>query len=161
MVGARRPLVPAGTTSINIKQVHPKAARAASAAGAASPQTGDNHADVSVLDVPAGRLGLGLLHHRPPDPRERGSFRDFYSRADTFWGNAGEYLKGFRTRIAAWLVMLPSALIGLYDFLLPIVADIDFAPVTAKVPAVAWPLILLAVGALFRWLRKVTTTAEG
>jgi hypothetical protein len=108
----------------------------------------------------AGLISAYVIIVRPI-LEQRGSFRDFYSRADSFWANVGEYLKGFRTRIAAWLVMLPSALIGIHDFLLPIVADIDFAPVTSKVPAVAWPFILLAVGALFRWLRKVTTTPEG
>ena len=108
----------------------------------------------------AGLISAYVIIVRPI-LEQRGSFRDFYSRADSFWGSVGEYLKGFRTRVAAWLVMLPSALIGIHDFLLPLVADIDFAPVTSKVPAVAWPFILLAVGALFRWLRKVTTTPEG
>lgn len=69
-------------------------------------------------------------------------------------------LAGFRTKIATWALMIPSGLVGLYDTIAPMAAGIDWTPVTAKVPAVAWPFILLAIGAIFHYLRKITEGPE-
>lgn len=107
----------------------------------------------------AGLISAYIIIIRPI-LRERGAFKDFYDRADTFWQAVNDYTCGFRTKIAAWLIMLPSALVGIYDFVVPLMTGIDFAPITTSVPAWAWPFILLAIGALFRWLRKITDGPE-
>jgi len=67
-------------------------------------------------------------------------------------------LKGLRTIIAARLVTLCGVLVGLHDFLMPYVAGVDWTPFTARVPAWTVPLILVATGALFEALRRVTRT---
>jgi hypothetical protein len=96
-----------------------------------------------------------------PILRDRGYFTDFYTMADSFWHRLGRYLKGVRTRLAANLLMLASALISLHDFILPATVGIDWTPVYSLLPPWAWTAVFFLIAALFRWLRKLTTTAEG
>jgi hypothetical protein len=83
-------------------------------------------------------------------------FDDFHRREQGLM----DALKGFRTRIAAWFVVLASALVGAYDLVVPMAMGIDWAPITEKIPPIAWPFITLGIGLLFRWLRWLTTGPE-
>ena len=96
-----------------------------------------------------------------PVLRQRGYFADFYEATDSRWKALGLYLQGLRTRLAANLLMLASALITLHDFILPAASGIDWTPVYSLLPPWAWTAVFFLVAALFRWLRKVTTRPEG
>ena len=45
--------------------------------------------------------------------------------------------------------------------LLPATAGIDWTPVYSLLPPWGWTAVFFLFAALFRWLRKVTTTPEG
>jgi hypothetical protein len=115
---------------------------------------------LSALFFVAGLVSayLGIVR---PALRQRGYFADFYARADSFWQAAADYVRGLRTKLAANLLMLASGLVTLHDFILPATAGIDWTPVYSLLPPWAWTAVFFLVAALFRWLRKVTTTPEG
>jgi hypothetical protein len=69
-------------------------------------------------------------------------------------------LCGFRTMLISWAIMFAGVLVELYDFFAPMVAGVDISPITDDIPRWAWPLIVIAIGALFRWLRKITVMPE-
>src|SRR3954462_11246783 len=81
-----------------------------------------------------------LLHSQP-------TLADYYSRADSFWAALGAKLSGVRTKLAAGLLMLASFLVTMHDFLLPFATGIDWTPITQLLPAWAWPVLSLALGA--------------
>ena len=115
---------------------------------------------LSVLFFLAGLVSayIGVVR---PILRQRGYFADFYARSDLFWRAAADYVRGLRTRLAANLLMLASGLVTLHDFILPATAGIDWTPVYSLLPPWGWTAVFFLVAALFRWLRKVTTTPEG
>jgi hypothetical protein len=94
-----------------------------------------------------------LLHSQP-------TLADYYSRADSFWAALGAKLSGVRTKLAAGLLMLASFLVTMHDFLLPFATGIDWTPITQLLPAWAWPVLSLALGALFWWLRQLTSKTQ-
>lgn len=69
-------------------------------------------------------------------------------------------IKGFRTMIVSWLIMVASAMVSAYDFLAPIAGGVDWHGLIDRVPPWLWPIILFAVAALFAWLRKLTTAPQ-
>jgi hypothetical protein len=77
------------------------------------------------------------------------------------WEKLKLKLRGWRTIIAANLYVLAGALVGVHDFIIPYIAGIDWQPVTRQVPDWAWPFIVVGTGALFGWLRTVTTGPVG
>jgi hypothetical protein len=93
-----------------------------------------------------------LLHARP-------AFAEFYARSGSWWEAVWAKFSTVKTKSAAAFVGTASALIELHDFVLP-AAGVDWAPLTAKIPPVAWPIVSLGVAALFYWLRKVTAKAQ-
>lgn len=72
------------------------------------------------------------------------------------WTQVQAKITGWRTRIAARLVMIGGVFVGLYDNALPLVSGQDWTPLTAKIPAWALPVGMVGVGLLFAWLRKIT-----
>jgi hypothetical protein len=46
--------------------------------------------------------------------------------------------------------------VSAYDFLAPIVGGVDVSSLAAHVPSWAWPLILIAVTALYQFLRNLS-----
>ena len=42
-----------------------------------------------------------------------------------------------------------------HDFIAPIMSGVDVSSIAAKVPSLAWPLILISVTALFQFLRNL------
>lgn len=96
-----------------------------------------------------------------PILRQRAASRDAVEALEFgFLDRLSAYVYGLKTRLAAWAVILPSMLVSAHDFLLPLVSTVDVSPLTAAVPQWAWPLVLIGVGALFRWLRSITTGPE-
>lgn len=65
-------------------------------------------------------------------------------------------ITGWRTRIAARLVMIGGMTVGLYDNALPLIGGQDWAPLKEKIPAWVLPVGMVGVGLLFAWLRKIT-----
>lgn len=66
-------------------------------------------------------------------------------------------LKGFRTMIASWSLMIASGLVACYDFLAPIATGVDWHGLTDEIPPWAWPIIMFVIAALFAYLRKIST----
>ena len=48
-----------------------------------------------------------------------------------------------------------SAAVTGYDFFAPIVSGVDMSSLTSRVPSWAWPLVLMALTALFQFLRNL------
>lgn len=92
--------------------------------------------------------------------KARPQFLDFYARSDSFWASVRMKLNTIKTKLAAMLLMAASALIELHDFILPAATGIDWAPITANVPAAVWPFLSLSIAGLFYWLRKVTAKTQ-
>ena len=74
----------------------------------------------------------------------------------SFADRARAKLVGWRTRIAARMIMLSGVVVGLYDQILPLVVGQDWTPLTAKLPGWALPVGMVAAGALFAWLRRIS-----
>lgn len=96
-----------------------------------------------------------------PVLRRRPELADLYAQADGFWARLNVRLKGLRTRLAARLYLLAGAFVSLYDVVIPMTTGVDWSPLTAKIPPVAWPFIMIGTGILFAWLRNVTTSPAG
>tara|TARA_R110000868_G_scaffold13553_1_gene63034 strand:- start:290 stop:694 length:405 start_codon:yes stop_codon:yes gene_type:complete len=92
-----------------------------------------------------------------PVLRQRSEVAGPHGISDVFWTNAGFWFKGLKTKLAAHAVMLVGVLVGMHDFLLPFIISTDMTPLTGKVPAWVWPIVTVAVGALFSYLRTITT----
>jgi hypothetical protein len=65
-------------------------------------------------------------------------------------------ITGWKTKITARLTMIAGILVGLYDQVLPYITGQDWTPLTAKVPAWALPVGMVAAGIVFDWLRRIT-----
>ncbi len=108
-------------------------------------------------------IAVGLLYFFVVRPvlRAAPSWTAFYRQAEdvehSLWARFTGILIGLRTVIAARLVTLCGLIVGIHDFILPYVAGVDWAPFTARVPAWSVPLLIVATGALFEWLRRLTT----
>jgi hypothetical protein len=92
--------------------------------------------------------------------KSRPQFKDFYAATDSFWAALWGKFNTIKTKASAAFVMIASTLVGLHDFLLPIITGIDWTPVTANVPAWVWPIASFGIGALFLWLRHVTERTQ-
>lgn len=90
-----------------------------------------------------------LLHNRP-------SFAEFRARGISFWRAVWAKLAFIKTKIVAGLLMIGSAIVTAYDFLMPVITGTDWSPLTAKIPQWVQPLIWFGIGALFLWLRHIT-----
>lgn len=108
--------------------------------------------------LPVGFLAVGLLAFYivviRPVLRSFHFFDAITKQEKTYW----EALSGFRQMIVAWFLIIASAMVGIYDFVTPFVAGQNWAPVVQLLPSWAWPFIWLAIGVLFAYLRKITTT---
>ena len=91
-----------------------------------------------------------------PILRTRPACTSFYDRADTFWEAVWMKMRGIKTKLASALVMISSALVGLHDFVMPVLVGIEWDPVTRNVPAWVWPVAAFGIGLLFKYLRDVT-----
>ena len=91
-----------------------------------------------------------------PILRSRPACTSFYERADTFWGAVWMKMRGIKTKLASVFVMISSALVGLHDFVMPVLVGIEWDPVTGRVPAWVWPVAAFGMGLLFKYLRDVT-----
>jgi hypothetical protein len=69
-------------------------------------------------------------------------------------------LESIKTKLLAVLLVIASGLVEAHDFLLPLATGIDMTPITSMVPSWAWPIVSMAVAALFFWLRKITAQAQ-
>lgn len=87
-------------------------------------------------------------------------FAEFYERENSFWLAIGGKLKSLKTRLASTFLMVSSSLVGLHDFLLPMIPGIDWDPITSKLPTWVWPIVFLSIGAGFRYLRNLTMDAQ-
>jgi hypothetical protein len=67
-----------------------------------------------------------------------------------------EKLAGIKQKLSSAIVIMVSALVTGYDFFAPIVSGVNVSSIAAQVPSWAWPLILIAVTALFQFLRNLS-----
>jgi type II secretory pathway component PulM len=90
-----------------------------------------------------------------PILKSRPAFRKLYDTEKSLFAALREKLKGIKQRLSSAIVIAASAAAGGYDFLTPIINGIDVTPLTSMMPSWAWPLILIAVTALFQFLRNL------
>lgn len=88
--------------------------------------------------------------------RKRPSIAEFRARGNSLWRAVLAKLTFLKTKLLAGFLMAASAIVGLYDALVPIALGVDWQPLTSKVPAWIWPIVSFAVLALFYWLRTIT-----
>jgi hypothetical protein len=90
-----------------------------------------------------------------PIIKSRPALRELYAKEENFFAALREKLKGIKQKLSSVIVIAASAAVTGYDFLEPIVSGVDVSSISAKVPSWAWPLILIAVSALFQFLRNL------
>lgn len=91
-----------------------------------------------------------------PVLKSRPAFRELYEQEESFFAAAREKLKGIKQKLSSAVVIAASAAVSGYDFLAPIVGGVDVSSIAANVPSWAWPLVLIAVTALFQFLRNLS-----
>jgi hypothetical protein len=90
-----------------------------------------------------------------PILRLRPSLKEVYARSDSFFEAVRLKFVGIKQKLASAVVVAASVVITMYDFLAPIVGSVDVTTITDKVPGWAWPLVMIALTALFQWLRNL------
>ena len=90
-----------------------------------------------------------------PILKSRPAFRDLYEREESLFAALREKLKGIKQKLSSAIVIAASAAVSGYDFFTPIVSGVDVSSLTSHVPSWAWPLVLIAVTALFQFLRNL------
>ena len=89
-----------------------------------------------------------ILKSRPGLPRVLRAGRERFAAAR-------EKLKGIKQKLSSAIVIAASAAVSGYDFFVPIVSGVDVSSIAAQVPSWAWPLVLIALTALFQFLRNL------
>ena len=98
-----------------------------------------------------------------PILRLRPSLKDFHARSDSFLEAVRLKFAGIKQKLASAAVVTASIAVTMYDLLAPIVSQVDVGSLTGSVPGWAWPLVMIAITALFQWLRNLAdrrTAAE-
>ena len=90
-----------------------------------------------------------------PILKSRPGFRELYDKEESFFAALREKLKGIKQKLSSAIVIAASAAVSGYDFFTPIVSGVDVSSLAAHAPSWAWPLILIAVTALFQFLRNL------
>lgn len=118
---------------------------------------------LSWLLILAGLLLAYLLLVRPA-LRQRAALKPYFDQLDAaeagLWDRLTGYFRGLKTRLAAWFVVLAGLAVEAHDFILPVISGVDTTAITARIPQWAYPMVLIGLGVLFRYLRKVTTGPE-
>jgi len=91
-----------------------------------------------------------------PVLRLRPAFREIYENEETFFRALREKLKGLKQKLSSAIVIAAGIVVSGYDFLAPIVSGVDVNSLAAHVPSWAWPLILIALTALYQFLRNLS-----
>lgn len=91
-----------------------------------------------------------------PALRSRPAFRELYEKEESFFRALREKLKGLKQTLSSAIVVAASIVVTGYDFFAPIVSGVDVSSIAAQVPSWAWPLILIAVTALYQFLRNLS-----
>lgn len=61
-----------------------------------------------------------------------------------------------RTILAARLMQLAGLIVSVHDFVLPYFIGQDWSPFISKIPPHLLPFLIISIGILFEWLRRVT-----
>lgn len=90
-----------------------------------------------------------------PILQSRPAFRELYRKEASVFAALREKLKGIKQKLSSAIVIVASAAVTSYDFLVPIVSGVDVSGLTSRVPSWAWPLILISITAVFQFLRNL------
>jgi hypothetical protein len=85
----------------------------------------------------------------------RPEFRELYEREESLFAALREKLKGIKQKLSSVVVIAVSVAVSGYDFIEPILSGVDVSSLSARVPSWAWPLIVIALTALFQFLRNL------
>jgi hypothetical protein len=96
-----------------------------------------------------------------PILQSRPALRELYDREQNLFAALREKLKGIKQKLSSATVIAASVAVSGYDFLTPIVSGVDVSLLASKVPSWAWPLILIAVTALFQFLCNLSDKRHG
>lgn len=113
---------------------------------------------LSVLFFVVGS-GLAYWFWIRPILKARPQFSEFYEKTESWWAALTMKLNTIKTKLVAAFGIIASIMVGLHDFIIPIVTGIEWTPITSKVPAAVWPFVSLSYLALISWLRTLTTAA--
>lgn len=110
-------------------------------------------------------LGCGYWFFLRPILRQRADLKHFYDLADGFWAKVSLLLHGLKTILVARLVWVGGLSVAAHDMVAPLLAGADWQPVIpvllARLPdewrGIVITLAFAALGAVFEWLRRVTT----
>lgn len=90
-----------------------------------------------------------------PILKTRPAFSELYAREESFHAALGEKFAGIKQKLSSVAVIGASAAVSGYDFIAPIVGGVDVTSIAASVPSWAWPVILIAITAVFQFLRNL------
>ena len=86
------------------------------------------------------------------------AFAHFYAVTGSFWAAVKLRFQGIKGAIATVLGMAVSAVVALHDDVMPYVAQVDWTPLTQKVPNWVWPIVTFAA---FYFIGKCREWSEG
>jgi hypothetical protein len=80
---------------------------------------------------------------------------DFYAMEGTAFEAVRLKFAGIKQKLASAAVVAASSLVMMHDYIAPFIAQVDVTAISEKIPSWAWPLIMIAITALFQWLRNL------
>ena len=96
-----------------------------------------------------------------PILQSRPAFRELYGKEESVLAALRQKLKGIKQKLSSAVVIAASAAVTGYDFFAPIVSGVDVSSLASKMPSWAWPLVLIALTALFQFLRNLADRRHG
>jgi hypothetical protein len=72
------------------------------------------------------------------------------------WSKVKGFFSHSKTIVVARAYAAVGSLVAIHDVVAPIVSTTDVTPIAQKLPNWVWPLLVIATGIIFEWLRHVT-----
>lgn len=87
--------------------------------------------------------------------KQRPGLRELYAQEADIFRALRFKLAGLKQKLTGALLIAAAAAVECHDQLAPLVAGVDFTPITSRVPAEAWPVVVAGSVLLLNWFRKL------
>jgi hypothetical protein len=87
--------------------------------------------------------------------RQNPTLKHLYDREESIAAALVLKVRGLKQKLLGALVVTASVAVTIADFLGPVLGMVDTTPLTASIPPMAWPIIMIAVVSLLQYFRKL------
>jgi len=93
-----------------------------------------------------------------PTLRDQPSFKEFYEQEESFWKALRLKLAGLKQKVTTTILFVAGIVIAGYDQIAPLVLEtgVDVTSLTDKIPAKAWPFILMGAAGILQYFRRLS-----